>query len=164
MAATSLRAENTVKDHKDAAQSTARGAAIAAFTETRSRSVALAAPLSAEDQQVQSMDDGSPTKWHLAHVTWFFENFLLTPLAPDYRPFHPRYGYIFNSYYEAVGPRHARPQRGLLTRPPVAEVLAYRAHVDDAMTGLMEGMTAAQWDDAAALITLGIHHEQQHQR
>lgn len=163
MAATSLNGETTVKDQKVAAALPARGAALEAFTETRSRSVALAAPLSAEDQQVQSMDDTSPAKWHLGHVTWFFETFLLTPLVSHYQPFHPRFGYIFNSYYEAVGPHHARPRRGLLTRPPLADVMAYRAHVDDGMTGLMETMPDSEWGGAAALITLGIHHEQQHQ-
>ena len=93
----------------------------------------LAAPLSPEDQTIQSMPDASPTKWHFAHTTWFFETFLLRPYPPDYRPFDPAYEYLFNSYYEAVGPRHPRPQRGMITRPGVEEILAYRRHVTDAM-------------------------------
>ena len=140
-----------------------RAGLIAAFAGTRTLSTTLAAPLSAEDQQVQSMDDVSPTKWHLGHVTWFFETFLLIPWVPDYRPFHPQFGYIFNSYYEAVGPRHARPRRGLLTRPPLADVLAYRDHVDRAMADFMDSVSKEDWREAAPLITLGIHHEQQHQ-
>jgi ergothioneine biosynthesis protein EgtB len=141
----------------DAAALAARYSGVRALTER------LAAPLSAEDQQVQSMDDASPTKWHLAHVTWFFETFLLKPHAPGYREFHPRYGYLFNSYYEAVGPRHARPRRGLLTRPQLADVLAYRAHVDGAMTALLSAAPGARLAELAPLIELGLNHEQQHQ-
>jgi ergothioneine biosynthesis protein EgtB len=130
------------------------------FREVRALTEALAGPLSPEDQMVQSMADVSPTKWHRAHVTWFFETFLLLPELPRYRAFHPAYGYIFNSYYEAVGARHPRAQRGLLSRPSCAEVSAYRAHVDEAM----ERLTGLDLDRAAAgLVTLGLHHEQQHQ-
>lgn len=128
--------------------------AVRSFTEQ------LAAPLSAEDQTVQSMPDTSPTTWHRAHTTWFFETFLLAPSLAGYEPFHPGYAYLFNSYYEAVGPRHARPQRGLITRPGVGEVGDYRRRVDLAMTDLMSGRLA---DDVAARLTLGLHHEQQHQ-
>jgi ergothioneine biosynthesis protein EgtB len=120
----------------------------------------LAAPLSAEDQTIQSMPDASPTKWHRAHTTWFFEAFLLGPSLAGYRPFRPEYAFLFNSYYEAVGPRHARPERGMITRPGIAEVARYRLHVDDAMMRLID----AGPDDAASdLLTLGLHHEQQHQ-
>ena len=119
----------------------------------------LAAPLSDEDQVVQSIPDVSPTKWHRAHTTWFFETFLLSPLVERYAPFDPAYAYLFNSYYEAVGPRHPRPQRGLLSRPSVADIARYRAHVDDAMHELIDDCDA----DAAALVVLGLHHEQQHQ-
>src|ERR1700704_6088053 len=104
-----------------------RYAAVRALTET------LAAPLSAEDSCVQSMPDASPTKWHLAHTTWFFETLVLMPNEPDYEPYDRRFQYLFNSYYEALGPRHPRPQRGLLTRPPLEEVYKYRHHVDTAM-------------------------------
>ena len=131
------------------------------YDAVRGRSEALAAPLSAEDAQVQTMADVSPTKWHLAHVTWFFETFLLKPHLAGYAPFDPRYGYLFNSYYEAVGPRHARARRGDLSRPCLAEVMAYRAHVDTAMRRLL-----TQRDNEGALaelVELGLHHEQQHQ-
>ena len=104
----------------------------------RARTLALAQPLTAEDQQVQSMADASPTKWHLAHTTWFFETFVLVPHAAGYRAFDPAYQYLFNSYYEAVGPRHPRPQRGMITRPGVEEVMAYRRHVTEAMLALLE--------------------------
>jgi len=119
----------------------------------------LAAPLSPEDQTVQSMPDASPTKWHLAHTTWFFETFVLRPYSGGYRVFDPSYEYLFNSYYEAVGPRHPRPQRGLITRPGVDEVMAYRAHVTRAMAELLDDGTA----QCSALVELGLHHEQQHQ-
>ncbi len=128
------------------------------FRTVRLLTESLAAPLSAEDQTVQSMPDASPTKWHLAHTTWFFETFVLRPHVTDYRAFDPAYEYLFNSYYEAVGPRHPRPQRGLITRPGVEEILAYRQHVTTAMLEFLSrdcGM--------ADLVELGLHHEQQHQ-
>jgi ergothioneine biosynthesis protein EgtB len=134
----------------------------ARFRAVRAESEALAAPLLPEDQIVQSMPDVSPTKWHLAHVTWFFEHFILEA-ETGIAPFDPRYGYLFNSYYEAVGPRHARPQRGLLSRPSCIEVQEYRAHVTHALAGFIETAGAAQWDRTAPLIELGMHHEQQHQ-
>jgi hypothetical protein len=121
----------------------------------------LAAPLSAEDSCVQSMPDASPAKWHLAHTSWFFETFLLKPSLAGYREFQPQYAVLFNSYYHAVGAMHPRPQRGLLTRPPLAEVLAYRRHVDAAMQDLIGGNGLP--GDAQALIELGLNHEQQHQ-
>ena len=129
------------------------------FLSVRAYSELLAAPLSAEDQTVQSMPDASPTKWHLAHTTWFFETFLLRPHARGYRRFDPAYEYLFNSYYEAVGPRHPRPQRGMVTRPGVEEIVAYRAHVSEAMVDLIDG-DRGDWQ---ALVELGIQHEQQHQ-
>jgi ergothioneine biosynthesis protein EgtB len=129
------------------------------FRRVRDDTEALAAPLSPEDQVVQSMPDVSPTKWHRAHTTWFFETFLLTPSLPGYEPFDPAYAYLFNSYYEAVGPRHPRPMRGVLSRPSVNDIARYRAHVDDAMQRLID-----RCDDAClALIELGLNHEQQHQ-
>ena len=136
---------------------------LARFQAVRAHSLALAAPLSAEDQQIQSMPDVSPTKWHLAHVTWFFETFLLQPNLEGYEPFDPVFGYLFNSYYEAVGERHPRPQRGLLSRPPLAHVLAYRAHVDAAMARLIAETGVRPWSALAPLVELGLHHEQQHQ-
>jgi ergothioneine biosynthesis protein EgtB len=135
----------------------------ARYAAVRSHSLALAAPLSAEDQCVQSMPDASPTKWHLAHTSWFFEAVVLAPHAAGYRPFDPHFFHLFNSYYESLGPRHPRPQRGLLTRPPLAEVHAYRAHVDAAMAAFVDRADDASWSAAAGLVELGLHHEQQHQ-
>jgi DinB superfamily len=129
------------------------------FADVRTFTEQLAEPLSAEDQTVQSMADASPTKWHLAHTTWFFETFVLAPHARGYRTFDPVYEYLFNSYYEAVGPRHPRPQRGMITRPGAAEIMAYRRHVSDAMTELLESGNNA----IDAVVELGLHHEQQHQ-
>jgi ergothioneine biosynthesis protein EgtB len=140
----------------------ARGSADALasrFLEVRALTETLAAPLSAEDQTVQSMPDTSPTKWHRAHTTWFFETFLLGHLS-GYRPFDARYGYLFNSYYEALGARHPRPERGLLSRPGISEIAAYRRHVDGAMLDLLAKPLAA---GVATLTDLGVHHEQQHQ-
>lgn len=133
------------------------------YREVREHSLALAAPLSAEDQCIQSMPDASPTKWHLAHTTWFFETVLLQPHAVAYQAFDPAFQYLFNSYYEALGPRHPRPRRGLLTRPALDEVHAYRKHVDKAVQALMEGADAAQWAQIEPIVTLGLQHEQQHQ-
>src|SRR5690348_1374780 len=115
----------------------------------------LALPLSAEDQNLQSMPDASPVKWHRAHTTWFFETFVLAK-QPDYRVFNPDYSFLFNSYYEAVGVRHARPQRGLLSRPGAGEISEYRAHVDAAMCALLAGGVDANTTD---LIELGLNHE-----
>ena len=142
-----------------AATAQAVGSLAARFAAVRARTEALAAPLSPEDQCVQSMPDASPAKWHRAHTTWFFETFLLVPHWPGYREFHPRYGYLFNSYYVSHGPRHARPRRGMLTRPSSAEVGAYRAHVDAAM----ERLLADPPEGLDALVELGLQHEEQHQ-
>lgn len=125
----------------------------------RSFSEALAAPLSDADASVQSMDDASPAKWHLAHTSWFFESFILRNHVPDYRLFDDHYPFLFNSYYEAEGERHARPRRGLLTRPSLRDVLAYRAHVDAALARALPALP----NPARELVTLGLHHEQQHQ-
>ena len=109
------------------------------FLATRSLTESLASPLSAEDQTVQSMPDVSPTKWHRAHTTWFFETFLLIPSLAGYEPFHPDFGYLFNSYYEGVGARHPRSERGLLSRPGIDTIATYRSYVDQAMTSLLAG-------------------------
>ncbi|OOG56021.1 ergothioneine biosynthesis protein EgtB [Polaromonas sp. C04] len=133
------------------------------FAQVRAHSLALAEPLSAEDQCIQSMPDASPTKWHLAHSSWFFEAVVLCAHVPDYRPFDERFFYLFNSYYEALGPRHPRPLRGLLTRPPLAQVLAYRAHVDAAVQSFITRGGESMWQQALPLLMLGLQHEQQHQ-
>lgn len=130
---------------------------------TRAHSLALAAPLSGEDAQLQSMPDASPAKWHMAHTTWFFETLVLTPHLSGYRVFNERWPRLFNSYYESLGPRHARPQRGLLSRPSLAEVQAYRAHVDAALADLLSALEYSAPPEALTLIELGCHHEQQHQ-
>lgn len=130
------------------------------FLAVRALTEALAEPLSAEDQTAQSMPDVSPTKWHRAHTTWFWEEFLLGPNLPGYASPDPAFRFLFNSYYEAVGPRQPRPQRGVITRPGIAEVAAYRRHVDGAMAELLAGDLHP---DAAELVELGLHHEQQHQ-
>ncbi|AIF48721.1 ergothioneine biosynthesis protein EgtB [Dyella japonica] len=129
------------------------------FRRVRSRSMALCATLTPEDMMVQSMPDASPTKWHLAHTTWFFERFVLER-DPAYHPAHPEWHYLFNSYYQTVGPMHARPRRGLLSRPGAAQVRAYREQVDEAICEwLARGVDATTAD----IIELGLEHEQQHQ-
>lgn len=130
---------------------------------TRARSLDLAAPLSDEDAQLQSMPDASPAKWHLAHTSWFFEALVLQPHLRGYRVFDARWPQLFNSYYESLGPRHARPQRGLLSRPSLAEIKAYRAHVDAALADLLPPLKNSAPPEALALVELGCHHEQQHQ-
>ena len=134
----------------------------ARYAQVRAATVALATPLSAEDQTVQSMPDASPVKWHQAHTSWFFETFLLAPHLPGYQTFDPLFGYLFNSYYEAVGPRRPRPMRGLVTRPSLSEVRAYRQHVDSAMAIFLRS-PAAETAEIAALVELGLAHEEQHQ-
>jgi ergothioneine biosynthesis protein EgtB len=129
------------------------------FRRIRSRSMALCAPLSPEDMMVQSMPDASPAKWHLAHTTWFFERFVLER-DPAYRALHPEWHYLLNSYYQTVGPMHARPRRGLLSRPGVAEIRQYRERIDEAMgERLLAGVDAT----TLAIVELGLEHEQQHQ-
>src|SRR6202048_3644474 len=140
-----------------------RWTSIQAFREVRSETERRAAPLSAEDQAVQSMPDASPTKWHRAHTTWFFEQFLLAPHRDGYTPFDARFAFLFNSYYVAAGPRHARPKRGLITRPSAAEVAAYRAHVDAAVEQLIAHASAAAWPEIARILEIGLNHEEQHQ-
>jgi ergothioneine biosynthesis protein EgtB len=131
------------------------------YEHVRSTTTSLIASLQPEDTVVQSMPDVSPAKWHLAHVTWFFERFVLEPNADNYARYNEQYHYLFNSYYYTAGEMHARPKRGLLSRPTLAEVLAYRAHVDAAMRRLLH--ESASDDTVAMLTTLGLNHEQQHQ-
>ena len=136
------------------------------FSAVRNQTEALAAPLSAEDQNIQSMADVSPTKWHRAHITWFFETFVLAPYASNYQPYDPAFGFLYNSYYETVGARHARPDRGLISRPSVDEITAYRAAIDQATVALLDDIEVLAPEDQARVLELtelGLHHEQQHQ-
>jgi ergothioneine biosynthesis protein EgtB len=141
----------------------ARGVWLQAFRRVRAETEARAVHLSAEDQIIQSMADASPTKWHRAHVTWFFEQFLLVPHDPRYRIFDERFPFLFNSYYVAAGPRHARPQRGLITRPNGVDVSAYRVHVDAAVQRLIAEVPPGDAERVFAIVQIGLHHEQQHQ-
>lgn len=140
-----------------------RAQTMAAYRALRARTETLVAPLGAEDQTVQSMPDASPTKWHRGHTTWFFEAIVLNPHIAGYTPYDPRYHYLFNSYYEALGTRHPRAERGLLTRPTCEEIAAYRAHVDAAMLTFIERCDETAWRAASPLILLGLNHEEQHQ-
>jgi len=134
-----------------------------AFRKVRAETESRAAPLSPEDQVVQSMPDASPTKWHRAHTTWFFEQFLLAPNVPGYRAFDERFAYLYNSYYVSAGPRHDRPKRGLITRPSNDEVAAYRAHVDAAVGKLLADAAPAELRKLLPIVEIGLNHEQQHQ-
>jgi ergothioneine biosynthesis protein EgtB len=133
------------------------------YRRVRACSSRLCEPLVTEDYVIQSMPDVSPTKWHLAHTSWFFETFLLKPHQPNYKPLHPGYDYLFNSYYVQVGQRHCRPKRGLLSRPTVVEVYRYRDYVDDHMLTLLAALDSNPKAEPVALIELGLNHEQQHQ-
>jgi ergothioneine biosynthesis protein EgtB len=166
-----LRSAIAKRDVSDPTQSAARAGSVApadprtdwldAFRTVRAETERRAALLSPEDQVVQSMADASPVKWHRAHVTWFFEEFLLRRFAAGYKSFDERFAYLFNSYYVSAGPRHARPQRGLITRPDAAEVSAYRAHVDGAVEALIE--SASDLSPLIPIVEIGLNHEQQHQ-
>jgi ergothioneine biosynthesis protein EgtB len=145
------------------ARSMANDALADEFRRVRAFTEKLCEPLDTEDYVVQSMPDCSPTKWHLAHVSWFFETFLLGPNVPGFRSLHPQYTFLFNSYYNAVGERHCRPKRGLISRPTVAETYRYRAYVDGHMLELLTRPNDATLERLAALVELGLHHEQQHQ-
>ncbi|HTU57855.1 MAG TPA: DinB family protein, partial [Polyangiales bacterium] len=132
------------------------------FRAVRGFSLALSEPLEAEDFVVQSMPDASPVKWHLAHTSWFFETFVLEPFVADYEPHHPQFRVLFNSYYQTVGPQFTRAERGLLTRPTVREVFAYRSAIDEAVCALL----ASGHDSSPAIearVELGLQHESQHQ-
>jgi len=136
---------------------------VARYKKVRQQTESLCRPLVAEDYVVQSMPDVSPTKWHLAHTSWFFETFLLTPHVPGYRIFDEHFAYLFNSYYVTVGDRHCRQNRGLLSRPTVSQIYDYRKYTDDAMTRFLSGLTSSQQSELRSVIEIGLHHEQQHQ-
>jgi ergothioneine biosynthesis protein EgtB len=136
---------------------------ISRYGEVRSQTEKLCVPLATEDYVVQSMPDVSPTKWHLAHTSWFFETFVLSPCLDGYAPLDPVYAYLFNSYYVQAGERHCRDQRGYISRPTVAEVFAYRRHVDGAMADLLGSGDEALIARVSPIVEIGLHHEQQHQ-
>jgi ergothioneine biosynthesis protein EgtB len=138
-------------------------ALVDAYLAVRTETERRAGPLSAEDQVIQSMPDTSPIKWHRAHTTWFFEQFVLSEHDKSYRPYHPDYAFLFNSYYVSAGPRHTRGARGLITRPGAEDVGAYRRHVDAAMVKLLSEADETTLDKIAALLEVGLNHEQQHQ-
>jgi len=133
------------------------------FKKVRDFSHILAEPLEIEDYVIQSMPDVSPTKWHLAHTSWFFETFVLSKAVKGYKSLSPQYSYLFNSYYVQAGERHLRPKRGLISRPTVEETYHYRNHVDEHMSRFMEDADAKEWKEFSPVIEIGIHHEQQHQ-
>lgn len=159
---TSARETPTMTAPADDLSAVKRGL-IERYQQVRRFTERLCEPLVTEDYVIQSMPDVSPTKWHIAHVSWFFETFLLTWADPDYPSYHPRFAYLFNSYYNAVGPRHCRPKRGLISRPTVKETYEYRRYVDQHMLALLEGLDGPRLLEAAPRVTLGLHHEQQHQ-
>ena len=133
------------------------------FQTVRETTETLADSLSAEDQNLQSMAETSPVKWHRAHTTWFFETFILKPMATGYEATNAEYNYLYNSYYNGIGRQFPRPQRGLISRPDVAAVGDYRKHVDEAMLNLIERLPTAHFDELRRLVVLGLNHEQQHQ-
>jgi ergothioneine biosynthesis protein EgtB len=133
------------------------------YLSTRQYSEQLCSPLEPEDYGLQATESTSPAKWHLAHTTWFFETFILKPYSPDYQVFHPRFEYLFNSYYNAIGRQFPRGQRGLLSRPTVNEIYQYRRYVDEAIYELLNAMPAESASEVTARLELGCHHEQQHQ-
>lgn len=145
------------------AQRLSRATLMAHFERVRAATESLAAPLTPEDQMLQSMEDASPARWHRAHTTWFFETFVLKPHDPTYQPVDPIYDYLFNSYYQAVGPQYPRPNRGLVSRPSVTQVGTYRSQVDAALLSFARSTDDETWQTIAPLIELGLHHEQQHQ-
>ena len=166
VADSSIAGEKTRKSSKsesDSASQALRGTWLDAFRAVRAETERRASHLSPEDQVIQSMPDASPAKWHRAHTTWFFEQFLLVPHVPGYEIFDERFAYLFNSYYVSAGPRHARPKRGLITRPGASEVARYRAHVDAAVERLIESASAAMLRKLIPIVEIGLNHEQQHQ-
>ncbi|MBS3955371.1 MAG: ergothioneine biosynthesis protein EgtB [Methylomicrobium sp.] len=152
----------SLKSHS-AITGNSRQTLIADYQRIRNISLQICAPLMADDYQIQSGVETSPPKWHLAHVTWFFETFLLEAFDPDYRPVSPVYGYLFNSYYQTVGAMHARAKRGLLSRPTVEQVFHYRSEIDKRIVEFLDDCDESHWQQVAFRLTLGLHHEQQHQ-
>lgn len=154
---------SSLSNHSLIARSVAGTSLIEQYQRVRRFSEELCEPLVDEDYVIQSMPDVSPAKWHLAHTSWFWEMFLLTPSVPGYQLFHPQYPYLFNSYYNSLGDRHCRPKRGVLSRPTVTDTYEYRRHIDEHVLELLEKMDADQLAQVAPIVELGLHHEQQHQ-
>ncbi len=146
-----------------AAIETHRDTLISQFERVRSYTETLCRPLAIDDFQIQSIVQTSPPKWHIAHVTWFFEAFVLSRFLPEYKPFHPRFDFLFNSYYYTHGKMYPRPRRGHLSRPTVKEVHQYRTYVNDRMRDLIDSVEDTKWDELGFLVTLGLNHEEQHQ-
>src|SRR5947209_156713 len=148
---------------KEAAQSREPDVLANQYPLVRRQTEALCAPLERDDYLLQSMPDASPVKWHLAHTTWFFETFLLFAHLPGYRPFRPEFRTLFNSYYQGVGPRWPRHERGLIARPTVADVYQYRTYVNEQLDQLFQTLSGDSFATIASVVELGINHEQQHQ-
>jgi ergothioneine biosynthesis protein EgtB len=144
-------------------QTTERDALLENFRKVRRDTELICTKLEIDDYQIQSIPETSPPKWHIAHVTWFFEEFVLSYFKPDYKPFDPRFSFLFNSYYETVGKMQPRPKRGMLSRPTVEEVYRYRHYVNEHMLSLSMDISEDLWDEFSARVILGLHHEQQHQ-
>ena len=153
----------SIQESRLSSQSASKESFIEQYQRVRHFTEHLCEPLVTEDYVIQSMPDVSPTKWHIAHVTWFWETFLLLPALPGYQSLHPQYAYLFNSYYNTLGQRHCRPKRGLISRPTVKETYAYRRYVDEHVLDLVEQLDEEQLTALAPIMTLGLHHEQQHQ-
>ena len=134
-----------------------RYSAVRSFTEK------LCSTLETEDYVIQSMPDCSPAKWHLAHTSWFFETFILKKLIPGYVSLHPKYDFLFNSYYNSIGIRHCRPKRGLISRPTVEETYTYRRYIDEHVHAWFDSVSEAEFEMVDSVVELGLHHEQQHQ-
>lgn len=158
-----LKQESALQQEQCAEQSSPQASLLTRYREIRKDSESICDPLQVEDYGVQTMADVSPPRWHLAHVTWFFETFLLKPYLFDYQEFHPQFAYLFNSYYETVGSMHPRPQRGFLSRPTTEEIYRYRAYVDEHMQSLLQNIPESQLDEINLRTQVGVHHEQQHQ-
>lgn len=152
-----------LQENQPETQPLSRESLIERYQRVRGFSEHLCKPLATEDYVIQSMPDVSPTKWHLAHVSWFWETFLLSAALPDYRSLHPQYAYLFNSYYNSLGTRHCRPKRGLISRPTVQETYQYRHYVDEHVLTLLQTVDEQRLQALAPILTLGFHHEQQHQ-
>ena len=144
-------------------QTTERDTLADSYRKVRRDTELICTKLDIDDYQIQSITETSPPKWHIAHVTWFFEEFVLSYFNPDYKSFDSRFSFLFNSYYETVGAMHPRPKRGMLSRPTVEEVYRYRHYVNEHMLSLTMDLNESLWDEFSARVTLGLHHEQQHQ-